>query len=52
MPTSEGMRFMDIDWVVTRLGDIPAPEDFMLNLAIDAMSKSRKQLEAYIEENQ
>ena len=52
IPTENGMRFMDLDWVVTRLGDIPVPEDFALNLAIGAMSKSRKQLEAYIEENQ
>ena len=52
MPTESGMRFMDIDWVITRLGDIPVPEDFALGLAISAMSKSRKNLEAYYEENQ
>ena len=52
IPTESGMRFMDIEWVVTKLGDIPVPEDFALSLAINAMSKGRKNIEAYLEENQ
>jgi hypothetical protein len=52
IPTEIGMRFMDIEWVVTKLGDIPVPEDFALSLAISAMSKGRKNIEAYLEENQ
>ena len=51
MPLESGMRFMDIEWVVTKLGDIPVPEDFALSLAISAMSKSRKNMEQYMEEN-
>ena len=42
MPTETGMRFMDMEWIVTHLGDIPVPEDFALGLAIDTIKKNRK----------
>ena len=52
MPKESGMRFMDMEWIVTRLGDIPIPEDFAIGLAIDAFIKNRKQIESFILENQ
>ena len=52
IPTESGMRFMDMEWIVTYLGDIPVPEDFAIGLAIDTIIKNRRQIESYIIENQ
>ena len=48
MPTTQGTLFVDIEWVVTYLGDAPFPEDFALGMAIDAMQNGRETLEEYI----
>ena len=52
MPNDGGLRFMDMEWIVTLLGDIPVPEDFAIGLAIDSITKNRKRIESYIIENQ
>jgi hypothetical protein len=51
LPTNDGMRFVDMDWVIASLGDIPLPEDYLLSTAIDTMKEGRQDLEAYIDEN-
>lgn len=51
LPTEEGMMFVDMDWIIASLGDLPVPEDFMLSLAIDMMRDGRKGLETYMDEN-
>ena len=51
LPTDQGMQFVDMDWIIASLGDLPVPEDFMLSLAIDMMKDGRKGLEAYMDEN-
>lgn len=48
MPTEDGLRFMDVEWVVTKLGDVPFPEDFALSMAIGAIRNGRTSLEEYI----
>ena len=49
LPTEGGMRFLDMEWVVTYFGDMPVPEDFALSLAIQSMHEGRKNVEAYID---
>ena len=51
IPLEDGMRFMDMEWVVTKLGDMPFPEDLALSLAIGAIQDGRRNLENYINEN-
>ncbi|MEC7985159.1 MAG: hypothetical protein VX278_08340 [Myxococcota bacterium] len=50
LPTDNGMRFVDMEWVVTYLGDMPIPENFALSLAIKAMQDGRKKAETFIDE--
>ena len=52
MPTVDGVRFMDVEWIVTTLGDVPFPEYFDLSMAIGAIKNGRKSLEEYIKDNQ
>lgn len=51
MPTEQGTLCIDVEWVVTYLGDSPFPEDFALGMAIDSMQAGRKTLEEYISAN-
>jgi len=52
MPTDTGLQFMDVEWIVTKLGDVPFPEDFALSMAIGAIRNGRTSLEEYISTNQ
>lgn len=50
LPMSFGTMFIDIEWVVAKLGELSVPEDYALNLAIDAMRTGRQNLEIYMDE--
>ena len=52
IPMSDGLRIVDLEWVVTYLGDMPVPEDFVLKLAIEAMQDSRTDVDSYIDQSQ
>ena len=50
LPSSDGMTFVDLDWIITMLGDLEVPEDFALTLAINSIQKGRLGIEEFMDE--